>query len=271
MESKDEMISAIKEKLRQKPEEYFVNLFLYRKEEIVNPEKSIGLKRLREPIDRVEMYVDYILEILKTYVNSEQDEEIIKAARELLYHFKELEHAEKKLEKEDPKKIEDIQKLKTELRRRIEDINSSKSSIAISIAIAEMLKELKESLRQALNEVLETHITTIGVLLSHLIRLHNLIIHDLKSGVKPSDDKKVWDYINAINLITLQYGVWIRSSAEKGFSLEDGIIEYLLLDKIEELESEPSIMLRVMPKASWKTHLELLELIEKIQKGRYPK
>jgi len=256
MRSKDEIISSIKKKLGQKPEEYFVNLFLYKKEEITDPERSIGLKRLREPIDRVEKYIDYILEILKTYITSEQGEKIKKVALKLLY---ELEQAKEKQERVGSKRIEDIQELKNELRRRFEEMLSSKSSVATSIAIAEMLKE---SLRQALNDIMEIHITTIGVLLSHLIRLHNLIVHDLKSGINPSDDKKVWDYINAINLITLQYGVLICSSAEKGFSLEDGIIDYLL-DEIEEFESEPSIMLRVMPKASWKTHLELIEKIEK--------
>ncbi len=257
MKSKDEVISEIKETFRQKPEEYFVNLFLYRKEEIINPEKSIGLKRLREPIDKVENYMNYILEILKTYIGSEQDEEIKEFARGLLYIVRELEQVKEKQEKVGSKKIEDI--LKNELRRRFEEMLISKLSVAISIAIAEVLKE---SLRQALNDIMETHVTTIGVLLSHLIRLHNLIAHDLRSGINPSDDKKVWDYINAINLITLQYGVKICSSVEKGSSLGEGIIEYLL-DEIEELESEPSIMLRVMPKASWKTHLKLIEEVEK--------
>lgn len=262
MKSKDEMISEIKEGLSQKPEEYFVNLFLYRKEEIINPEKYIGLKRLREPIDKVEDYMNHILEILKTYISSEQDEEIKEFAR--LYIVRELEQVKKKQERVCSKRIEDIQEL-NKLRRRFEEVLSSKSSMAISIAFVETLKE---GLKQVLNEVLESHITTIGMLLSHLIRLHNLIVHDLKSGINPSDDEKVWDYIDAINLITLQYGVLILSFKEKGFSLEDGIVEYLLYRPIKELESEPSIMLRVMPKASWKTHLEL---IEKIEKERCPR
>ena len=254
----EEIIKEIKEKFRQKPEEYFMNLFLYRKEEIMNPEKFFGLKHLGEPIDKIEKDMNRILEILKTYISSEQDEEIEKVAR--LFLLYELEQAnEKKQERVDSKEIEDMQE-KNELRKRFEELLNSKSSITINTVVVEMLKE---NLRDVLNDIMETHVTTIGVLLSHLVHLHNLIVHDLRSGVAPNEDEKVWDYIDAINLITLEYGVLIRLIGGKGSSLGDGFVEYLLFKPIKELRYEPSIMLRVMPKVSWKSHLELIGEMEK--------
>jgi len=257
MKSKEEIINEIKEEFRQKPGEYFENLFLYRKEEIMNPEKFFGLKRLGEPIDKIENDMNHILEILKTYISSEQDEESEEVAR--LFLLYELEQANEKQERVDSKRIEDIEE-KDELRKRFEEMLNSKSSIVINTAIVEMLKE---NLRDTLNDIMKTHVTTIGVLISHLVHLHNLIVHDLKSGVALNEDEKVWDYIDAINLITLQYGVLIRLIGGKGSSLGDGFVEYLLFEPIKELGDEPSIMLRVMPKVSWKSHLELIGEIEK--------
>ena len=214
------LIDDIKKSLNRRSVDYLKILFLLPKEMVVSPEKFTGPRRIEELINNIKSRLDESLEHTLQLL-----EKIIKEVIEI---------------KGDTFEIRECA-LVTECRKKIKEV-----------------KELKQALYNSLNEMRRIHVIEVSLLLSHLIRLHNLILHDLKSRVNPSRDGKVWDYIGAINILTLQYGVEIVS--KKDFPLEEGFIDYLLREPSDEsLRIYSSILSEHIPWLSCKNHLELIE------------
>ena len=218
-------IENIKKRLDEKSEEYLKTLLLMPKEWIINPEKVIGPKRIEESINYTEKRLNEILEDLLQSLQSLMRTigEVIKA-KDSIFEF----------------------------------IHKYASMAEYYGRIRERIEELKRLISGFMDSMREVHTKEVSLLLSHLIRLHNLIVYDLKVGIEPSKDEKVWDFIDAINLILLQYGVMIISWED--FSLKEGFIDFLLTGVSDKKLSIYSIILsRYMSLLSCKSHLDLIK------------
>ena len=250
--------------LESKPEEYFIRLFLYRKSDVINPGRFSGPERIVDLSNDVKKYMDLLSEILKDCIDSDEDKNarVIENFVGELYRLYKLHLSlSRGYRKSEEKQLKDeIKALEGDLKHQIKTYSKyseSKLLILLSIAITEVMKVVLEDI---VEDILRVHATTIGVLLSYFINFHNIITHDLISGTIPLKDEKFWDYISAINLLTLQYGVSIKPyPADPSNRHQKGFITHLICGPIKALKSEPFIMNRIMSLTNIETILELAE------------
>jgi len=283
MDQKEEKNSSLcnkeeyKKALEDKPEEYFVRLFLYRKKDVINPERFSGPGRFVESFDKAKKYVELLSEIMMDIasLDEKEDDRILENLKDNLYllhdaynEYLDLSKSNLDSNKERLKELkEEIDNLKKRIKELIKERSmhskrpKDKLIVLLTIAMSEAVKFMLEDVQES---VLKVHATTIGVLLSYFINFHNIVVHDILSETTPIEDEKFWDYICAINLLTLQYGVRITPYLIDFPNYEKGFITHLICKPIEAIKSEPFIMHRVMA-STWTK--KILELMDEFKKG----